>query len=72
MIRIGVWYSAAVSILNYIFNLHQREDYVAHMRTGNENWIQLGNLCIMSERNIQLRNTDYVLYLPKHTERIPA
>ena len=72
MIRIGVWHSAAVSILNYIFNPHQREHCVARMRTGNEYLFQLGNLRIMSERNIQLRNTDYVLYLHKHTERITA
>ena len=46
------------------------EHCVARMRTGNENWIQLGDLRIMSGCIIPLRNTDYVLYLPKHTERI--
>ena len=42
------------------------------MRTGNQKWFQLGALCSMSERNIPLSNTNYVLYLPKHTERISA
>ena len=45
---------------------------VVRMRTGNENWIQLGDLRIMSGCIIPLRNTDYILYLPKHTERISA